>query len=352
MLITLTIVTVMIAITLEMNRQMRESITDVAVTRDRITLSHMVQSGINVASAMLAKERKATPVVSLQDDWADPQAVSDYVKQLTFDNGSISVHISDELSRLQINALVAFPAAKNFNPDQRNLWGRFFELLLSQEKNQPNAPAAIETLEPDMIINPVKDWLDSGDNDAITGLSGAENDYYMSLDPPYHCRNGPFRQIRELMRVKNITPELFAGIDKGAMGIGNYITVYGMTSAGNDQFTYPGKININTAPMPIIAALLPSGQAFLAQGICDYRLEKAGGAYIHDLSNPAWYKNAPGCSGVTIKPDLITTQSDLFQIECNADLNGETLSAIAVVVREKNKKSGKWYCKVLNWTWE
>jgi general secretion pathway protein K len=87
-----------------------------------------------------------------------------------------------------------------------------------------------EQITPDMIINPIKDWLDSGDDDAITGLTGAENDYYQSLDPPYGARNGPFKHIRELMRVKNITKEMFYSLD-----IDNYVTVYGMTSGRRRQ---------------------------------------------------------------------------------------------------------------------
>ncbi len=49
-----------------------------------------------------------------------------------------------------------------------------------------------------MIINSLKDWLDSGDDDAITGLSGAESDYYEGLEPPYSCKNGPMDNLGEV----------------------------------------------------------------------------------------------------------------------------------------------------------
>jgi len=110
-----------------------------------------------------------------------------------------------------------------------------------------------EIVEPSAIINPVKDWLDSDDNDAITGLNGAEKEYYQDLEPPYLCRNGPFRYIEELTRVKGITPELFCSADQQLLGISRYITVLGIAQL-NDKFTYDGKININTADLPSLPA--------------------------------------------------------------------------------------------------
>jgi len=64
-------------------------------------------------------------------------------------------------------------------------------------------------MDPSAIINSIKDWLDSGDDDAITGLSGAESAYYQDLDPPYPCRNGPFPHLGELALLKGVTAELF-----------------------------------------------------------------------------------------------------------------------------------------------
>lgn len=351
LIITLTVITIIIAVTLELNRQMRRSLTAAATTRNSMTLAHMVNSGVEIGKAVLANDRADTESVSIQDDWANPEILESYLAMLPFENGDVSIEIIDERSRLQLNALVKFPGGQEFNPSQHELWQRFFALLLmGQEFGYADLIPIEEDITPDMIINPIKDWIDSGDNDAITGLTGAENDYYRSLDPPYSCRNGPFKHITELMRVKNITEEMFYGFH-----IDNFMTVYGMTPYQGDanRFTYDGKININTAEMPIIAALLPDGHEFLAEEIVAYREEMDdSGGYLHDLTSPQWYKSVLGMEDVEINPELITTMSDHFKIIAQASLDNMTLTATVVVLREQDEETGKWKCRPLRWYYE
>jgi general secretion pathway protein K len=199
-----------------------------------------------------------------------------------------------------------------------------------------------------MIIDSLKDWLDSGDDDAITGLSGAESDYYESLDPPYSCKNGPFDSLGEIALVQGVTPELFSGAG-GVAGLSSLLTVQGATAVGNGQFTFDGKINISTADAAVLAALLPSDEADLAQALVDYRVAKNDKTYTHDITNTRWYKNVPGAGGVTIDADLITTSSDLFRIVSTATLNKRTFTVDTVVQREKEKGTGRWICKTLIW---
>ncbi|WP_172683931.1 type II secretion system protein GspK [Desulfosarcina cetonica] len=71
------------------------------------------------------------------------------------------------------------------------MWERLLEHVFSLFEAQPDS-------DPNMIINSLKDWLDSGDDDAITGLSGAESDYYEGLEPPYSCKNGPMDNLGEV----------------------------------------------------------------------------------------------------------------------------------------------------------
>ncbi len=349
LIITLTVIALLITVTFELNRQLQVSVENSAIIRDRMVLSHMISSGVEVAKAILIQDKNNSDTDSVQEDWANFEKIDGYISQIPFGEGRILLDISDELGRIQVNALVKFPEGKDFNPSQHNLWLHFMSLLLTQQEElEDNDTLFEEVVEPSAIINPLKDWLDTNDNDAITGLNGAENEYYQDLDPPYTTRNGPFRNIEELVRTKGITPELFYAVDAQVMGISNYITVQGV-SALNDKFTYTGKININTADLPVIAALLPIGQEFLAAEIFNYRIASANEQFIYELTSPTWYKQVPGCSEVDINPELIITQSDIFRIECNAGLHGIQKKATVIVQREKNKESGKWYCKVLNW---
>jgi general secretion pathway protein K len=352
LIITLTVIALLITVTFELNRQLQASVENSAIIRDRLVLSHMISSGVEVAQAILIKDKTDSEPDTVQEDWANPEKIDAYLAQIPFEDGNIGLYISDEMGRIQVNALVKYPEGKEFNPTQQELWLRFMALILTQQENMENSADLFEEVtEPSAIINPIKDWLDSDDNDAITGLNGAENEYYQDLDPPYAPRNGPFRHIEELTRTKGITPELFYAADELSMGISNYITVYGISKL-NDKFTYTGKININTADMPVIAALLPIGQEFLAPEIFNYRIESANGQFLYDLTSPTWYKEVPGCSDVEIDAELITTQSDIFRIECFAELRDVRKMATVIVQREKNEESGKWYCKVLNWEYE
>ncbi|MGD2029811.1 MAG: type II secretion system minor pseudopilin GspK [Desulfobacterales bacterium] len=344
LLVTLTIIMVLIAVALEMNRKTRSVVFSAAANRDRITLSQMASSGIELAKTLLIKDKNNSNHDSLQEEWADPEKISEILQDIPFEEGTITLTITDELGKIQINSLVTYPEGHAFNEPQRDMWHRFLTLLISQNES-------IKDLEPDMIINSVKDWIDSGDDEAITGLSGAESDYYQELDPPYVCRNGPFVHIGELALIRGVTTE-YVQLAGGVSGISNYMTVFGMSETGNNKFTYEGKININTADLPVLAAIVPAENPELAQAIYDYRLETLDDEYIHDLSSTTWYKQVPGLSDVEIDPKIITTASDFFRIESIGTLHEINIKITAIVEREQNKKTGKWECRVLSWKTE
>ena len=341
LLVTLSIITLLVAVTVELNRKVRASAISTGASRDRLTLSYMASSGINAAMAMLVKDKMESTSDTVQEDWADPDKVSEVLRDIPFEEGTVMVKISDELSKIQLNALVIFPEGRVFNESQYNMWNRFLMSLITQDE-------LLQETEPSMIINSAKDWLDSGDDDAITGLNGAESDYYQDLDPPYSCKNGRFTHIGELTLIRGITPDLFYSLG-GLSEISSYMTVYGMTQTKTNKFTYEGKININTAELPVLAAILPIGNEDLAPEIYEYRIETSDLEYIHDLSGPTWYKNVPGCSDIEIDQNLIRTSSDIYRIESTATLHEIKITVTALVQREKDKKTGKWMCRILSW---
>jgi len=344
-IITLTVITLLMALTFELNRRARSDISLVAAARDRITLTHMTTSGLHLTFAVLIKDKKDTETDSLQEDWADPEKLQAFAAIMPFDEGKITLSISDELSRIQVNALVDYPEGHGFDNIQMLLWERF---LTTAFKNvEP-----IEDMNPVItVLSSMKDWLDFGDDDAITGLSGAESEYYQDLDPPYSCRNGPVKFLDELLRVKGIIPELYTGT-KEIPGISNYLTVYGISDIDNNRYTYPGKININTAEIPVMMALLPEENQDLAPAIAEYRLDRSGDTYTNNLSGHTWYRNVPGCGDITINPDLITSATDLFRVEIIAELHAIKLYTTAVIKRIHHTENNKYTCKVLSWRQE
>ncbi len=340
LLLVVSVTTILVATALEYNRRARFTLISTAELRDSITLSQMAAAGVYVAMAMLIKDKSESNTDSLLEDWADPAKIDELLQEIPFDNGELSVKISDEMGKIQVNALVAFPDRNAFNQNQLNLWDRFLNFMGDAEQMQDDSA-------PTAIINSVKDWLDSADDDAITGLSGAESEYYQGLEPPYAPKNGPITDLNELMLIKGISPELFYGHEENP-GISQFMTVYGVAGSSG-SFTYPGRININTAELPVLVALMPLESEDLVKGLFEFRQEALNNKEGHDFSSPGWYKDIPGFSDANINKELITTSSDIFRIESEAKLHDLKLKTIAVIRRVQGTKTGKWSCKILSW---
>jgi type II secretory pathway component PulK len=194
--------------------------------------------------------------------------------------GCVSLRITDENSKLPINALRPPISDDNQQPDSRwvNIFKRFFESF---------------KIDPE-VVDALIDWLDIGDNPRGTG--GAERSYYESLPMPYAPPNGPMRTPGEIRLVKGLddaetlaklfpgaTPEAVADLD---LGSNNYLTPFGAeqtqtdtqtdTQTGTQAGTQTGsrtgtqagsrtgtqtanqaaKVNVNTASPEVLKALI------------------------------------------------------------------------------------------------
>ncbi|MBU4488228.1 MAG: general secretion pathway protein GspK, partial [Candidatus Omnitrophica bacterium] len=101
------------------------------------------------------------------------------------------------------------------------------------------------------IAAAVADWRDEDD---LQNPEGAEGDYYEDLDPPYECKDARFSVPEELMLVKGITSEIYDGVK-------DLVTAYGGDKA----------VNINTAPLGVLAVLIGPGFEELPAKIVNYR---------------------------------------------------------------------------------
>jgi len=93
---------------------------------------------------------------------------------------------SDEESRLNLNGI---------GPQNYKILSH---LLVLMGQDQETA---------DQISVSVVDWRDA-DNLALDPAYGAEDDYYLSLERPYPCKNGPFESIDEFLAVRGVTPDI------------------------------------------------------------------------------------------------------------------------------------------------
>ena len=102
-----------------------------------------------------------------------------------------------------------------YGDERRVLWG------LDDETSKINvnvAPKEVLTRLPrvtEEIADSIIDWRDA---DANPGAAGAEDSYYLALDPPYRCKNQPFESVEELLLVRGVTPEILYGEDANLNG--------------------------------------------------------------------------------------------------------------------------------------
>ncbi|MFM7057923.1 MAG: hypothetical protein ACKO2P_13465 [Planctomycetota bacterium] len=68
----------------------------------------------------------------------------------------------------------------------------------------------------DALASAIMDWLDPDDEPSENGV---EVSWYLAQSPPRLPANGPFRELRELLQVRGMTPELLYGEDRNANGL-------------------------------------------------------------------------------------------------------------------------------------
>jgi len=81
--------------------------------------------------------------------------------------------------------------------------------------------ATLEMLEllPGMTAEFAAAIIDWRDSDSEPGSGGVEDDTYLRLNPPYHCKNGDFESVEELRLVYGATLEILYGEDLNRNGV-------------------------------------------------------------------------------------------------------------------------------------
>ena len=184
LLVALAVTAVLVSVALAIHREVRRAV-DAGQHQAAQTVAMAAASGaVHTAMAVLAEDKRTSRADSLAELWADTAKITALAAVGAPEGVGLALRIDDERARLQVNALVDFPGGQQVVPAQQRLWERLLSLA-AFEKLRP------ADTTPGMIVAAIKDWLDRGDDDAVTGLGGAEDPYYASLPAPYDCRNGP-----------------------------------------------------------------------------------------------------------------------------------------------------------------
>jgi general secretion pathway protein K len=253
-----------------------------------VSASLAANQGYDFEALLAAKSAVANGISLLADDQIETQMngepeydsmldASQWAMGLPFEpvnDAMMRTSISDEYGKINLNAVIQ-PNATGGAP-QRNealiMALHNFFALRSDSEGDP--------------VDAIVDWLDFDDMDEEEP-EGAENSYYMSLENPFACKNGPMDAIEELLLIKGVTPALYFGDpEQNQLPLSEYLTVNGDPN---------GAVNVNTAAEEVLAAMLgaQNGNADMTQAQMIY--DEARTQPYEDLSRLSGFVSpAPG----------------------------------------------------------
>ena len=239
---------------------------------------------------ILQRDAKENKYDALNDIWAQP------VDFLPVDQGFLSGRIIDLQGRFNLN---------NFGvTDTATLaqWQVIFTRLFEQLNLEPQLAKPISEA--------VRDWVDA--DQEPTPYDGAEDNVYLSARPPalpYRTANRLMQSVTELMAVKGMTKEIYVALLP-------YISALPMTDT---------PINVNTAPEPVLRALIIKPSASFEDFLRE-RLEK-----------PAETKGQLATDqvigGQDADPARYDTGSSFFQLRANAAIGGSHVAIYSLIYR-------------------
>ena len=301
LVLTLLILTLLVVTGLEMNRAVRVEATLAENFRDLTQASCIAQSGVEIARALIQDD---DPSYDGPDErWAQFEILAVHSARF-FPEGYFSGRILDENSKFNPNGMV--DANGNLNLKKKEQMERLL-LLLAHPADWTDA---------------LLDWLDADDQPRPRG---AEKEFYLSKKNPHLPKNGPLDSLDELLLIKGVTPSMLYG-EEGKEGLLNYLTVQSN-----------GRININTASLPVLMSLSPKIDQAMARTVLTYRMEKPFRKMEDLRSLPGWEAVYPSISSE------ITVGSTYFSAEV-LGIYRDARATLQAVIRREGRKT-----RVLSW---
>ena len=253
----------------------------VELTTDHIQARAVLLAGADWARALLADDRRLGNVDHLGEPWALR------LPPLPVENGELVGQIEDQQGAFNLNNLVT--------------QGKINVAQLAHFRN------LLATLGlPDQLADALADWID--EDGQPQPRDGAEDAYYLALDPPYVAANRPLIDVAELALVRGFDDNVRARLRP-------YVTALPGLAA----------VNVNTAPAEVIAAVidgldLSGAQLLVAQR--DRAYYRSSDDFIRRL--PRGAEAAAGDIGVS---------SDYFMATLRVTIGGAQARGQALLAR-------------------
>lgn len=241
----------------------------------------MVQAGADWVRAVLSDDRRMGNIDHLGEPWAQQMPV------MPIENGQLAGQIHDQQGLFNLNNLVQ---DGKISPPQLASFKRLLALL--------SLPPA--------FADSLADWIDA--DNAPQPENGAEDEYYLSLNPPYVAANRPLTDVAELAQVR--------GFDSVALArLSPFVTAL------------PGStvVNVNTAPPEVLAAVIEGLGIGNARVVAAQRER----AYFRD---PADFRNRLP-QGVAVEGDDISVSSDYFMAALRVNIGEAQAQGTVLLAR-------------------
>ena len=222
------------------------------------------------AAQILSRDRADNNIDSLNEDWAllpPPFAV---------EGGTVSARIEDLQGRFNLNNLMAEEGSTDgAGPEELR---RLLEAL------------ELET----GLVDAIADWIDTDVDVRLP--DGAEDDEYLTYEPPYRTGNAPMRSPSELRLVKGVTPETYEKLVP-------YVVALPETT----------QINVNTARAMVLMAVAEGISETNAEDIVSDRDETSFQTVDDFLQHPA-------LNGLKVSTSPISVSSEWFAVYAQAEI--------------------------------
>ena len=231
----------------------------------------------------LANDRRDNEIDHNGEDWATR------LPPLPVEGGQVQGFLEDLQGRFNLNTL-------NQSGEPGKLARERFERLLRQLELNPE------------IISTIQDWLDTDIEARFP--AGAEDDFYLGLDPAYRTANQNMLSPSELLLLKDLDKEIYEKLQPF------------VTTLPENTF-----ININTASVELLMSLADDLSKSEIENLLKKREDKAYNNVEDFLAEEMF-------AGKNIPLEGLSVNSDYFLMQAQADIGHIQQTLTSVFVRD------------------
>jgi general secretion pathway protein K len=241
----------------------------------------LVQAGADWARAVLSDDRRMSNVDHLGEPWALR------LPPMSVESGELDGHIDDQQGLFNLNNLVR---GGKVNLVQLAHFRRLLSTL--------GLPAE--------LADTLADWIDADSVPQPQG--GAEDDFYLTLQPPYLSANRPLTDFSELALVQGFNDDVRARLRP-------FVSALPVSTA----------VNVNTAPPEVLAAII---EGLDLDGARDL-VAKRSRSYFRDRTDLL----AQLPKGVVVAAEDVSYSSDYFMATLRVTIGGAQARGVALLAR-------------------